>query len=62
MGNYCVWKCSATRLFREKLDELIADKIFSLEATQRGVSAQQFIDDEISAKIQTVSLSSAGLL
>ena len=31
------------QLFREKLDELIADKIFSLEAAQRGVSAQQFI-------------------
>jgi protein-disulfide isomerase len=43
------------QLFREKLDELIADKIFSLEATQRGVSAQQFIHDEISAKIQPVT-------
>ena len=40
------------QLFREKLDELIADKIFSLEAAQRGVSVQQFIHDEISAKIQ----------
>jgi protein-disulfide isomerase len=43
------------QLFREKLDELIADKIFSLEATQRGVSAPQFIDDEISAKLQPVT-------
>ena len=51
------------QLFREKLDELIADKIFSLEAAQRGVSAQQFIHDEISAKIQAVSpAAGAGLL
>ena len=40
---------------REKLDELIADKTFSLEAAQRGVSVQQFVHDEISAKIQTVT-------
>src|SRR5215470_11005360 len=40
---------------REKLDELIADKIFSLEAAQRGVSVQQFVHDEISAKIQAVT-------
>src|SRR5215470_12539040 len=37
---------------REKLDELIADKIFSLEAAQRGVPVQQFVHDEIGAKIQ----------
>jgi protein-disulfide isomerase len=43
------------QLFREKLDELIADKIFSLEAAQRGVSVQQFVHDEISTKIQAVS-------
>src|SRR5215510_9732416 len=40
---------------REKLDELIANKIFSLEAAQRGVSVQQFVHDEISAKIQAVT-------
>jgi len=40
---------------REKLDDLIANKIFSLEAAQRGVSVQQFVHDEISAKIQTVT-------
>jgi len=40
---------------REKLDELIADKIFSLEAARRGISVQQFVHDEISAKIQTVT-------
>ena len=40
---------------REKLDDLIAHKIFSLEAAQRGVSVQQFVHDEISAKIQTVT-------
>ena len=43
------------QLLREKLDELIAHKIFSLEAAQRGVSVQQFVHDEISAKIQTVT-------
>src|SRR5262249_11348662 len=40
---------------REKLDDLVANKIFSLEAAQRGVSVQQFVHDEISAKIQTVT-------
>src|SRR5712691_9154920 len=40
---------------REKLDELIAHKIFNLEAAQRGVSVEQFVHDEISAKIQTVT-------
>ena len=40
---------------REKLDDLIANKIFSLEAAQRGVSVQQFVHDEISAKIQAVT-------
>ena len=40
---------------REKLDDLIAHKIFSLEAAQRGVPVQQFVHDEISAKIQTVT-------
>jgi len=40
---------------REKLDELIANKIFSLEAAQRGISVQQFVHDEISAKIQDVT-------
>src|SRR5215471_18937715 len=40
---------------REKLDELIAYKIFSLEAAQRGVSVQQLVHDEINAKIQAVT-------
>ena len=40
---------------REKLDDLIADKIFSLEAAQRGVSVQQFIHDQISTKVQAVT-------
>jgi protein-disulfide isomerase len=40
---------------REKLDDLIADKIFSLAAAQRGVAVQQFVHDEISAKIQAVT-------
>ena len=40
---------------REKLDDLIADKIFSLEAAQRGVSVQQFVHDQISTKVQAVT-------
>ncbi len=40
---------------REKLDDLIADKIFNLEAAQRGVSVEQFVHDEIGAKIQAVT-------
>ena len=40
---------------REKLDDLIAHKIFSLEAAHRGLSMQQFVDNEIHAKIQAVT-------
>jgi protein-disulfide isomerase len=43
------------QLFRDKLEALIADKIFSLEAARRGVSVQQLVHEEISAKIQAVS-------
>jgi len=43
------------QLMKDKLDELIADKIFSLEAAQRGVSVQQFMQDEIVAKIPAVT-------
>src|SRR6266446_6489934 len=39
------------QLMKEKLDDLIADKVFSLEAAQRGVSAQQFVQDEIAANV-----------
>ena len=43
------------QVLKEKLDELIADKIFSLEAAQRGVPVQQFVQDEIVAKIPAVT-------
>ena len=43
------------QILKEKLDDLIADKIFSLEAVQRGVSAQQFVQDEIVAKSPAVT-------
>jgi protein-disulfide isomerase len=43
------------QLMKEKLDELIADKVFSLEAAQRGVPVQQFVQDEIVAKIPAVT-------
>ena len=43
------------QILREKLDDLIASKIFSLEAAQRGVSVQQFVHDEISTKVQAVT-------
>ena len=43
------------QVMKEKLDELIADKIFSLEAAQRGVPVQQFVQDEIVAKIPAVT-------
>ena len=43
------------QLMKDKLDELIADKIFSLEAAHRGVPVQQFVQDEITAKIPAVT-------
>jgi protein-disulfide isomerase len=43
------------QLFRDKLDALIADKIFSLEAAQRGISVQQLVQDEIGAKMLAVT-------
>jgi protein-disulfide isomerase len=43
------------QLMKDKLDELIADKIFSLEAAQRGVPVQQFVQDEITAKSPAVT-------
>lgn len=39
------------QVLKEKLDELIAERILSLEAAKRGVSVQQFIQDEILAKV-----------
>lgn len=42
------------QLMKEKLDELITDKILTLEAAQRGVSIQQLVQEEIIAKVPTV--------
>jgi len=43
------------QVLKEKLDELIAEKIFSLEAAQRGISLQQLLQDEIIAKVEPVT-------
>jgi len=43
------------QVLKDKLDDLIADKLFSLEAAQRGVPVQQFVQDEIVAKIPAVT-------
>lgn len=43
------------QLLKDKLDDLVADKIFGLEAAKRGVSLQQFTQDEIVAKVPPVS-------
>ena len=39
------------QVLKDKLDDLIADRILSLEAAQRGVSVQQFMQEEIFAKV-----------
>src|SRR6266849_2954520 len=43
------------QVLKDKLDDLIADKLLSLEAAQRGVPVQQFVQDEIVAKIPAVT-------
>jgi protein-disulfide isomerase len=43
------------QVLKDKLDELIAERILSLEAAQRGVSVQQLIQDEIVAKLPAVT-------
>lgn len=43
------------QVLKEKLDDLIAERIVSLEAAKRGVSVEQFIQDEIVAKVPTVT-------
>jgi len=43
------------QVLKEKLDELIAERILGLAAAQRGVSVQQFIQDEIVAKVPAVT-------
>lgn len=42
------------QVLKEKLDDLIAERIFSLEAAKRGMSVQQFSQDEIVAKVPAV--------
>ena len=44
------------QVLKEKLDELIAERILSLEAAQRGVSVLQLIQDEIVSKVPAVTL------
>jgi protein-disulfide isomerase len=39
------------QVLKEKLDELIAERLLSLEAAKRGVSVQQLSQDEIVAKV-----------
>ena len=43
------------QVLKDKLDELIAERIVSLEAAKRGVPVQQFIQDEIVAKVPAVT-------
>jgi protein-disulfide isomerase len=43
------------QLLKDKLDDLIGDRILGLEAAQRGVSVQQLIQDEILAKVPAVT-------
>jgi len=43
------------QVLKEKLDELIAERILSLEAAQRGVAVPQLIQDEIVAKAPVVT-------
>ena len=43
------------QVLKEKLDALIAERLVSLEATRRGVSVQQLIQDEIVSKVPAVT-------
>lgn len=43
------------QVLKDKLDELIAERILSLEAAQRGVPMPQFLQEEIFAKVPPVS-------
>jgi len=43
------------QVMKDKLDALIAERIVSLEATKRGVSVQQLLQDEVAAKIPAVT-------
>jgi protein-disulfide isomerase len=43
------------QVLKDKLDALIAERILSLEAAKRGVSVQQLVKDEVTAKIQPVT-------
>src|SRR5215510_4210111 len=43
------------QVLKDKLDDLIGERILSLEAAQRGVSVQQPMHDEILAKVPPVT-------
>ena len=43
------------QVLKEKLDDLIAERILSLEAAQRGVAVQQLVQDEVMAKVPAVT-------
>lgn len=43
------------QVLKDKLDELINERLLSLEAAQRGVSVQQLTEDEIVAKVPAVT-------
>lgn len=43
------------QLLKDKLDDMVAEKILKLEAAKRGVSVEQFIQSEIVAKVVPVS-------
>jgi protein-disulfide isomerase len=43
------------QLLREKLDELITEKILILEASKRGIPVQQLLQEEIGAKVSVVT-------
>ncbi|MGE3541936.1 MAG: thioredoxin domain-containing protein [Candidatus Tectimicrobiota bacterium] len=47
------------QLLKDKLDDVVADKIFALEAAKRGQELPQFIQEEITAKVPAVSLEQA---
>jgi len=43
------------QVLKDKLDELVAERMLSLEAARRGVSVQQLVQDEIDAKVPAVT-------
>src|SRR5688572_5843096 len=50
------------RLRREKLEELIGDRLIAAEARRRGVTAAELLEAEVNAKVQITDAEMATLI